>query len=119
MKLHTKAIPCLLAAVMAVAPISSASAHDGWHHHGEGPVVGLFALGALAVVGVATILTAPVRAIADAPAYPPQGYYPPQPGYYPQQQAYYQQPPVYYAPQPVYVQAPAYYPPRGYYYGRY
>lgn len=63
---------CALAAMIALAPFSPASAHDRWHAHG-GPLIGLFALGTAAVVGVATILTAPITAIASAP--PPRAYY--------------------------------------------
>jgi hypothetical protein len=98
------------AIALAAAPVTSASAH--WHHHDGGVVFGLAALGTAAVVGAATILTAPVRALA-APVYAPA------PTYY----APYAPPPVYYAPPPVYSYAPppaAYYPPPGYsaYYGR-
>jgi hypothetical protein len=91
------------AIALAAAPITPASAH--WHNHG-GVVFGVAALGAAAVVGAATILTAPVRALA-APVYAP-----PAP-------AYYAPPPAYYAPPPAYTYAPpppaAYYPPPGYY----
>jgi hypothetical protein len=94
------------ALALAAAPITPASAH--WHNHG-GVVFGLAALGTAAVVGAATILTAPVRALA-APVYAP-----PAPAYY----APYAPPPVYYAPPPAYSYAPpppaAYYPPPGYY----
>jgi hypothetical protein len=99
------------AVALAAAPITPASAH--WHHHDGGVVFGLAALGTAAVVGAATILTAPVRALA-APVYAPA----PAPTYY----APYAPPPIYYAPPPVYSYAPppaAYYPPPGYYgYGR-
>ncbi|HUC67335.1 MAG TPA: hypothetical protein VMA53_17975 [Stellaceae bacterium] len=94
------------AIALAAAPIAPASAHG--HYHG-GVVFGLAALGTAAVVGAATILTAPVRALA-APVYAP-----PAPAYY----APYAPPPVYYAPPPAYSYAPpppaAYYPPPGYY----
>ncbi len=94
------AIGGLAALALAVTPMAPASAH-GWHHGGGGLIFGLAALGAAAVVGVATIVTAPVRAIAAAPVYaaPPPAYYAP--------------PPAYYAPPPAY-----YAPPPGYYYGR-
>lgn len=95
------------AIALAAAPVTPASAH--WHHHDGGVVFGLAALGTAAVVGAATILTAPVRALA-APVYAP-----PAPAYY----APYAPPPVYYAPPPAYSYAPpppaAYYPPPGYY----
>jgi len=107
------AVICALAAVIAIAPLSPASAHDRWH---GGPLFGLFALGAAAVVGTAAILTAPINAIAAAP---PQAYYAPPPQYYAQQRVvyaapppvYYQQAPVYYTPQRVIYAAPpaAYY----------
>ncbi len=96
------------AIALAAAPVTPASAHG--HYHG-GVVFGLAALGTAAVIGAATILTAPVRALA-APVYVPA------PTYY----APYAPPPVYYAPPPAYTYAPppaAYYPPPGYgYYGR-
>jgi hypothetical protein len=119
-----KAAICLSAAMLSVMPVSSAYAwgpHDRWGH--GGPLVGIIALGAAAVVGTAAILTAPVNALAAAappayyppqqPAYaPPQAYYAPQPAYY-ARPAYYAAPPAYYA------QAPAYYAPApAYYYGR-
>jgi len=89
---------------LAVAPIAPASAH-GYRHGGL--ILGLAAVGAAAVVGVATIVTAPIRALA-APAYAPApAYYAPPPAYYPPPQTYYA-PPAYYAPPP-----PP--PPYGYY----
>jgi hypothetical protein len=91
------------AMALAAAPVALASAH-GYHHGGL--IFGLAALGAAAVVGAATIVTAPVRLLA-APFYGPgPGYYAPGPGYYAPA-------PQYYAPQPYY-----YAPPPGYYYGR-
>ena len=51
------------AVALAAAPLTPASAHP--HHHGW-PVFGLAALGAAAVVGAATIATAPVRRLGRA-----------------------------------------------------
>jgi hypothetical protein len=79
------------AVALAAAPLTPASAHP--HHHGW-PVFGLAALGAAAVVGAATIATAPVR-VLSAPFYAP-AYYPPAPAYYAPQPAYYGPPPGYY-----------------------
>jgi hypothetical protein len=91
------------AIALAAAPVTPASAH-GYHHGGL--IFGLAALGAAAVVGAATIVTAPVRVLA-APFYAPgAAYYAPAP-------AYYAPPPAYYAPPPS-----AYYPPPPGYYGR-
>jgi hypothetical protein len=107
-KLKAAIIGATAAIALAAAPVTPASAHG--HYHG-GVVFGLAALGTAAVIGAATILTAPVRALA-APVYAPA------PAYY----APYAPPPVYYAPPPAYTYAPppaAYYPPPGYgYYGR-
>jgi hypothetical protein len=79
------------AAALAAAPVSPASAH-GYHHGGL--VFGLAALGAAAVVGAVTIVTAPVRILA-APFYAPGPAYP---AYYPPAPAYYAPPPSYYGP---------------------
>ena len=80
------------AVALAAAPLTPASAHS--YHHGR-PVFGLAALGAAAVVGAATIVTAPVRVLA-APFYPPPpAYYPPAPAYY-APSGYYPPPPGYY-----------------------
>jgi len=107
-----------LAATMAMAPVSSAFARDHNHWGHGGPLVGLIALGTVAAVGVATILTAPINAMAAAAPQPQPYYAPPPPqGYYAQQApVYYNQPPVmygapvaYYAPAPVYYGAPRYY----------
>ena len=82
------------AVALAAAPLTPASAHP--HHYGW-PVFGLAALGAAAVVGAATIVTAPVRVLA-APLYAPgPAYYPPAPAYYAPPPAYYGAPPGYYA----------------------
>ena len=84
---------CAALALTAV-PLAPASAHS--YHHGW-PVFGLATLGAAAVVGAATIVTAPVRVLA-APFYPPPpAYYPPAPAYYSPPPAYYGAPPGYYA----------------------
>src|SRR5271166_3008664 len=79
------------AVALATAPVAPASAH-GYHHGGL--VFGLAALGAAAVVGAATIVTAPVRVLA-APFYAPGPAYP---AYYPPAPAYYTPPPSYYGP---------------------
>jgi len=76
---------------LAAAPVAPASAH-GYHHGGL--VFGLAALGAAAVVGAATIVTAPVRVLA-APFYAPGPAYP---AYYPPAPAYYAPPPGYHGP---------------------
>ena len=76
-KYRAAIIGACAAVALAVAPVAPASAHphrDGW------PVFGLAALGAAAVVGSATIATAPVR-VLGTPFYGP-AYYPPPPGYY-------------------------------------
>ncbi len=97
-------------AAIAIAPFAPASAHDGWHRGHGGPGLGIFALGAAAVVGTAAILSLPFQAVAAAVPEPaPAPYYPPQAAYYPPQQQY-APPQAYYAPQPVYyAPAPAYY----------
>src|SRR6516162_6338241 len=77
---------------LAAAPLTPASAHS--YHHGW-PVFGLAALGAAAVVGAATIVTAPVRVLAAS-------FYAPGPAYYPPAPAYYVPPPAYYGPPPGY-----------------
>jgi hypothetical protein len=98
MQLKTALVGAVAAAALAIAPLTPASAH-GYRHFGL--VGGIFALGAAAVVGAATIATAPLRALA-APAYapPPPAYYPPAPRYY------YPPAPGYYAPPPPYYAAP-------------
>jgi hypothetical protein len=80
------------ALALAATPVTSASAHP--RHHGW-PVFGLAALGAAAVVGAATIATAPVRVL-------PAPFYGPGPVYYPPAPAYYAPPPGYYPPPPGY-----------------
>jgi len=97
MKYKAAIIGACAAVALAAAPITPASAHG--YHHGW-PIFGLAALGAAAVVGAATIVTAPIRVLA-VPFYPPGPAYP-----------YYQPAPAYYAPQP------GYYPPPPGYYGR-
>ena len=97
------AISGLAALALIAAPMSPASAH-GFRHGGL--IFGLAALGAAAVVGVATIVTAPIRVLAAPPVYAPQPVYAQPQGYYAPPQGYYAPPPAYYAP------------PQGYYYGR-
>ncbi len=98
-----------MAAALALAPMTPASAH-GWHHHHGcwfvSCVVG-------AVVGTAAaVATAPFAIVAGAtePRYygPPPQYYGPPPAYYgPPPPRYYAPPPqAYYPPPP-----PAYYGP--------
>jgi len=92
MKTYRAAIIGACAAVALIAtPFTPASAHQ---RH-AGLVFGLAALGAAAVVGAATIVTAPVRVLA-AP------FYAPGPAYYPPAPAYYAPPPDYYGPPPGY-----------------
>ena len=108
-----------LSAMMAITPITDASAHWGHGHGHGGRDFGIFALGAAVVGATAVVLSAPFNAIAQAGAPEPEPYYPqpqayqqaPQPYYAPPPQAYYAPPQAYYAPAPVYY-APA---PRGYY----
>ena len=87
-KYRAAIIGACAAVALAAAPLTPASAYP--YHHGW-PVVGLAALGAAAVVGAATIVTAPVRVLA-AP------FYAPGPAYYPPAPAYYAPPPGYYGP---------------------
>jgi hypothetical protein len=93
MKTYRAAIIGACAAVALIAaPLTPASAHQ---RH-AGLVFGLAALGVTAVVGAATIVTAPVRVLA-APFYAPgPAYYPPAPAYYAPPPAYYGPPPGYY-----------------------
>jgi hypothetical protein len=103
MKLSSGLIAAVAAAALISMPLAPASAHG--RHHGGGLLFGVLALGTAAVVGAATIATAPVRALA-APVYaPPPAYAPPAYAYAPPPAAYY--PPPAYAPPPAY-----YYPPR-------
>jgi hypothetical protein len=90
-KYRVAIIGACAAVALAVGPVAPASAHP--HRHGW-PVFGLAALGAAAVVGAATIVTAPVRVLA-APFYAP-AYYPPAPAYYAPPAGYYPPPPGYY-----------------------
>lgn len=103
---------CLVAAMLAATPLSSAEARDG--HQGE--AIGLGLLGA-AVVGTVAAMTAgqqpaPV-VVQEQPVYMAPAYAPPP--------AYYAPPPVYYAPPPAavyYAPPPAVYYAPGYYYRR-
>ncbi len=103
------------AATLAAAPLSPASAHDHWGRRGGHGGPGIFFPLAIAgaVVGTAAaIVTAPVRALADAASAPVYAAPAPAPVYAAPAPAYYAAPapqaPAYYAPQQ---QAPAYYPP--------
>jgi hypothetical protein len=93
MKYKAAMIGACAAVALAVTPLAPASAHS--YHHGW-PVFGLAALGAAAVVGAATVVTAPVRVLA-APFYAPRPvYYPPAPAYYAPAPAYFGPPAGYY-----------------------
>jgi hypothetical protein len=81
----------VVAAALAIAPISQASAHDYYHRHGVGlGILGAAVIGTAAVVGAAaTIATAPFTAVVApqpvyaAPVYaPPPAYVYPYPYYY-------------------------------------
>jgi hypothetical protein len=92
-------IGALAAVALVAAPMAPASAH-GYYRHGGGLFYGLAALGTAAIVGAATIATAPLRVLAPPVVYGP-----------PRAPAYYYAPvPQYYAPAPTY-----YAPPPGYY----
>jgi hypothetical protein len=111
MKCPSALVSTITALALVSVPLSSASAHG--RHRDGGLLFGLAALGAAVVVGVATVATAPIRALAavpaPAPAYAPPAYaYAPAPVYAPPAYAYapppvYARPPVYYAAPPGYV----------------
>ena len=83
----------IIGACAAVALIATPFTPASAHQRHAGLVFGLAALGAAAVVGAATIVTAPVRVLA-APFYAPgPAYYPPAPAYYAPPPAYYYGPP--------------------------
>ena len=111
----------MVSTALAMAPLAPASAHIGHGRgHGDGPILGLFALGAAVVAGTVAVASMPFNAVAEA-APGPQGYYPQQQAY--PQQAYAPQyaqapvyaPPAYYPAPQVYYAPPAYYPPQVYY----
>jgi hypothetical protein len=114
MKTKLTALTLLIAAAVAVAPVSPASAHEFYRHRHEGfPIIGgLFHAAGAVVVGAAEIATAPVRIIANAaqpyPAYAAPVYYAPPPA------------PVAYAYPPYGYPAPVTYayPPQAYGYYR-
>ena len=87
----------LAAAVLAVAPMTEASARPFHHGHG-GIFFGVGALGAAVVGTAAVIATAPFVALSSPGYYPAPGYYAPPPGYYAPQPSYYAAPPGTYAP---------------------
>jgi hypothetical protein len=96
----------LVAGLIATTPVTAASAHEFFHHHGHGggPVGGLVR----AAVDIATLPVRVVGGVASAVTYypVPQPYYA-QPVYYPyppQAYAYPPQQPVYAYPQPGYGQ---------------
>jgi hypothetical protein len=85
-----------LAAALALAPLSSAWAQYARpYYYYSNPLLWPFQAAAAVVVGAATLVTLPFRAIAAAtspyPAYygPPPYYYPPPPAYYPPASGYY------------------------------
>jgi hypothetical protein len=92
MKYRAAIIGACAAVTLIAAPVAPASAHQ---HHG-GLAFGLAALGAAAVVGADTIVTAPVRVLAAPFCAPGPAYYPPAPAYYAPPPAYYGPPPGYY-----------------------
>ncbi len=103
MSIRTALIGAVAASALVVAPMTQASAH-GYRHFGL--LGGIFGLGAAAVVGAATIATAPLRVLAApgyGPAYAPA---PPPPVYYAPAPQYYAPAPRYYAPPPAYYSAP-------------
>lgn len=109
MRLSSLLVGGVATLALLTAPVSPAAAHG--RHHDGGLLFGLFALGTAAVVGAATIATAPLRAVAGAPVYAapvpaPQAYYAP-PAYY--------RAPAYAVPPGTYA-APVYAAPPGYYY---
>ncbi len=77
-------IACLVAAI-AVAPETPALAREHFHHHGRGPVLGLFG-------AVAAVVTAPFVILGDAlsgPRYEREGGYDePGRGYYRERRSY-------------------------------
>ena len=99
MHLKRIAIPAILVAGLAALPLSAANAQYYPPCH-PFPLFWPFCAAA-AVVGTAgMIITAPLRAVTEAPYYygpPPARYNPPPPRYYPQPPAYYPQP-YYYGP---------------------
>jgi hypothetical protein len=108
-----------LAAVLAIAPLTPASAD--WHHHyrgghgGPGLIGGLF-LGAFALATLPLAIVAGAAGPPSAYRGPPPGYYGPPPGYGPP--GYYgppRPPPSgYYGPPQAYAPPPGYGPPQGY-----
>jgi hypothetical protein len=98
MTYRSAVLSAAIAVSLLAAPMSSASAHG----RDNGLVFGLAAVGAAAIIGVATLITAPI-AIVTAPLRRPA--YAPPPAYYaPPPRAYYAPPPGYYAPPPGYGQ---------------
>jgi hypothetical protein len=62
----------LLSFALAAAPLSAANAQEfhHYHHHHYGLVGGVFGLAGAVVVGAVTIVTAPIRILADAASGP-------------------------------------------------
>lgn len=87
MKAKQAAVAVGLAAILAGAPLSSASAHR--HHHWF-PLFLPFAAAGAVIGAAAAVATAPFAAVAAPPAYyPPPPYYPPAPAYYAPSPGYY------------------------------
>jgi hypothetical protein len=108
MKTKLPVVSLILAAALIAAPVSPASAHGYHHGRGDGLFYGLLGAGAALTVAAATLVTAPVRVLADASeAQPAPVYYAPAPAAtyaYPAYAAGYPQQAVVYAyPQTVYV----------------
>jgi hypothetical protein len=109
----------LLSCALATAPISAASAQEEYHHHRYGLVGGVFGLAGALVVGAVTIVTLPIRVLADAASGPHYdrrgGYDQGRGGNYGGAPAY-DGPNSYAGPRGEYADAPRYgYPSRGYY----
>src|SRR5437762_14090533 len=102
----------LLAAALVALPLSAASASE-FHHHRYGLVGGVFGLAGAVVVGVATIVTAPIVILADALS-GGHRYYQRDGGYYGRGSAYdYEGSNNYTDPRGAYSGGPEYrYPPR-------
>jgi hypothetical protein len=99
--MYRKSITIAVAGLLlAAAPLSQASAHGRFWHHGGW---GLGLVGAAVVGTSAAILAAPYAVVGPPPlAYAPRGYYAAPPVYYARPPAYYAGPPVAYGYSPGY-----------------